>query len=650
MLPLEKLVKNVFSRKTFLAGFASLALLGCGSAPTSIVPDAGGKGKDTPEYHDAGARDKGISQTYDEGAKDEGVSQFYDGERKDEGIQKRYDLGTDASVDVGLIDGRIEDAGPADDAEPVDAGTEETREVIPGTNGTLIRGGMVVTADEEGDIEVIERGEVFIPNGSNTIDCVGRSGSCEGTERATVIQLASTDKIYPGLIDSHNHVQYNFSPLFVHVNEDGTPICYEHNSVWQGSGIYDDWKNRYSRPNENYPANNSICEEYHYGFAASLFGGASSVQGVGVNRRCFRQGASQPLLGRLLDSYEGIRRDHILTWTMGILDDFFLPDESIQNACENIDSGEIDRIYIHIAEGQRYVEREEGLVENPWIRDEFNALYARPESLPEAGCLMRDGRAASLVFIHGNFTQERLETLAESGDTPEERPKFVWSPNSNTDLHCWTIYATPLIPDILELGFTISLAPDWRPSHGTGMITEINAARQYARYAEDEECERGDPCYPPGAVNDEELFKMATINAAKVAALSDYIGRLAPGMRADATIVRGRTNNPFEPAYLGDISGVMINGILYYGDRWLGGLMEAMAGDPALCEHGGPGGLSALNICGAEKKLCIPPTVDGDIVDFSWLVSREAFIERLPEGDRPYTPESFDTLPGTCRP
>ncbi len=600
MLSLEKLVKNVFSRKAFLAGFASLALLGCGNDTASIISDA-----------------------------ETSINAFKDGRlAEDAGLRK--------------------DAGQTDDAG---AGIEETREVIPGTNGTLIRGGMVVTTDEEGDVEVIERGEVFIRAGSNIIECISRLGGCEGAERAAIIQLASTDKIYPGLIDSHNHVQYNFCPPFEHVNEDGTSICYEHNTVWQSSRIYNDWKNRYSRPNENYPARNSICEEYHYGFAASLFGGATSVQGVGVNRRCFRQSANRPLLGRLLDSYDGIQRDHIRTWTMGILDHFFLPDESIRNICEDIDNGEVDRVYIHIAEGQRYVERGKGLVENPLIRDEFDALYARPEGMPEAGCLMRDGRAAALVFIHGNFTRERLETLAELGDTPEERPKFVWSPSSNTDLHCWTEYATPLIPDILELGFTVSLAPDWRPSHGTGMITEANTARQYVQYAEGTSCERGEHCFSPGVVNNEELFKMMTINAAKVANLSDYIGRLAPGMRADITIVKGETNNPFEPAYLGDIGGVMIDGILYYGDHWL---MEATTMDPEQCEDSSSLESSAdpeaLNLCGVEKMLCIPPTVDGDIVRFNYLVSDRAFIERLPEGDSPYISESFDTLPDTCRP
>ncbi len=592
-MPLLENIINTFSRKTCLAGFASLALFGC-SKGGSIISDAGSRDEDSYGTRDT-SEFRDTAPIYDAKAEDN-ISEIYDA-------------------------GRQEDAG-------ADAGPGETREVLPGTNGILIKGGQVVTADETGNVQTINRGEVFVVGDS--IECVGSLASrCDGTEDATIIQLASTDKVYPGLIDTHNHVQHNFSPLFEHP---GT--CYQHNSVWQGSREYADWKNTFSRPNEDYPAANSICEEYHYGFIASLFGGATSLQGVGRNRRCFRQSATQPLLGRLLDSYDGIKSDHVRTFTMGIVN---TPDDDILSACTAIDAGRIDRIYLHIAEGPRLIETAGMMVENEDIREEFEELYAKG-----GGCLTREGRAGALVFIHGNFTRERLETLAELGDNPRERPKFVWSPSSNNDLHCRSEYATPSIPDLYRLGFIVSLAPDWRPSHGTGMITEANLARRYAA-----------EFFPAGAISpaeslDESLFKMRTVNAAEVAALSNYIGRIAPGMRADITILTGTTNNPFEPAYLGDVAGVMIDGILYYGDRWL---MEATTMNPENCEDGLT--VAALNLCGTNKRLCVPSTIDGNAVRMSNLVE-EAFIYRpdlaAPDRLEPYTPESLDTLPDTCRP
>ncbi len=142
-MPLLENIIRTFSRKTCLAGFASLALLSC-SKGGSIISDAGSRDKDS-----YGTRD---------------TSEFPDGA------------------------GRQEDAG-------ADAGPGETREVLPGTNGILIKGGQVVTADETGNVQTINQGEVFVVGDS--IECVGSPASrCDGTEDATIIQLDSTDKVY----------------------------------------------------------------------------------------------------------------------------------------------------------------------------------------------------------------------------------------------------------------------------------------------------------------------------------------------------------------------------------------------------------------------------------------------------------------------
>lgn len=580
----------------FPTSVSGLAVFGCGGTSSGANPDAEITNYDGPS-----------SSPPDAASPICGDGGYYDEEN-----QQCVDTGAPADMEM--------DAYVSPDvAVGRDAGPGETREVILGANRnqTLFRGGIVVTADDSGDVESTEGGQVFTDG--DGIACVGSfENPCEGTEDATIIQLASTDKIYPGLIDTHNHPHYNFCPLFEHPGE-----CYTHNSVWQASREYSDWKDHYSRPNEG-----AVCEEYQHGFVTSLIGGASAIQGVGVNRRCFRQTPTKPLLGRLLDSFDGIRDDHVRTWTMGIV---ATPDETVQGACDDIDAGDVDRIFLHIAEGPRVVpdERTGELVENPAIREEFDALYEKA-----GGCLTENGRAAAVVMIHSNFTRDELEALAGLGASPRERPKIVWSPSSNTDLSCSTEYATPSIPDILELGFTVSLGPDWRPSHGIGMVPEANVARRYAG-----------EFFPAGSVTDEELFKMMTVNAAEAAALGDHIGRLAPGMRADITVITGETGNPFEPAHLDDVAGVMVDGVLYYGDRWL---MAATTMDPGDCEDG----IDALNICGVEKRLCIPPTVDGETVRFGNLVDG-AFVYRpnldAPDILEPYTPESFDTVEGACR-
>jgi len=475
-----------------------------------------------------------------------------------------------------------------------DAGVGE-REVLPGAaDRLLIRGGIIVTADENGEVTTIEGGELYV-NG-DTIDCVSAT-TCDAPGDAMVIQLGPNDKVYPGLVDPHNHPHYNFCPIFEHSR------IYLHNGQWRGSDEYAEWGDTYYDPNDDL-----VCEKYHYGLAVSLFGAATAIQGVGINRRCFRQETSVPLLGRMIDSVDGIGPDHVRTWALGI---DAVPDADAQTFCDAVDDGDEDRVFIHIGEGRRGTEQ----VEEEW--DTLGALAG--------GCLLDPDRAGKLVLIHGNFTRETLEEVAALGDTPEERPIIVWSPSSNTDLYGWDAEASLDVAYALQLGIRVALGPDWKPSHGIGMITEINIARRYA-----------EEFLPAGSVTDEELFRMATVNGAYAAGLQDDVGRLEVGMLADITIIKGGSPDPFEPAYLGDVAGVVIGGQIYYGDDWF---MRATGLEPALCED--------LAVCDVAKRICIPDTVDGEPVRLSDL-EVGTFLQSPMTKTFPYSPDPLDTLPLAC--
>lgn len=527
------------------------------------VPSCRGDPPDFP-VPNYGSEDAGVPPSRDSGG---------GGGRTDAGLGKRLDEGVVTRRDAGIGE----------------------REVLPGAaDRILIRGGIIVTVNETGEVDLFEGGELFV-NG-DTIDCVSET-ICDITDGATIVQLGPNDKLYSGLIDTHNHPHYNFCPVFEHSE------TYQHNGQWRGSDEYDLWGETFYDPNDDL-----VCEKYQYGLVASLFGAATTLQGIGVNRRCLRQGESEPLLGRMPDSIDGLGPDHVRTWALGIDS---VPDEDAQAFCDAVDDGEEDRVFIHIGEGRRGNEN---------VEEEFDTLRGLA-----SGCLMDSSRAGALVFIHGNFTRETLEEIAALGDSPEERPIIVWSPSSNTDLYGWNVEASLSVPDALELGIRVALGPDWRPSHGIGMITEINRARDFA-----------DEFFPAGSVSDEAIFRMVTANAADAAGLKEDLGRLAPGMLADLAIIKGGTTNPFERAYLGDVAGVMIGGKFYYGDDWL---MEATSFSSDYCEE--------LAVCDVPKRVCIPDTVDGEPVSFSSLEAGTFFY--LSGGTAtPYLPEPFDTLPFAC--
>lgn len=488
-----------------------------------------------------------------------------------------------------------------------DGGQEIKRGVIPGINldELLITGGMIVTDDQDGNIQIINNGHVFIKG--NMIQCVGRPGNpCPGTENASVVQLALTDKVYPALIDAHNHPNYNICGPFTHAGK-----TYLNNSAtakdggWRGATEYDNWTA------QCYDVNNGLgldCQMFQYGKIKALVGGAGTIQGISQSQGCLTKPGgppTQPLLVRMLDSTTGLGKDLVRTQALGVRGRYTNADAQI--VCDAVDANNVNRFFVHIGEGQRgnaYVEEEWSII---------SKLGVTP------GCLLDP----SLVMIHGNFVPATLTQAAAYG------AKIIWSPTSNTDLYGWDQPASLSIPDALALKITVALGPDWTP--GIGMITEINMARKYAQ-----------SFFPQGSVTDETLFKMATFNVAIAAGLNDYIGRISANMHADITVIRGKSNNPFEPAYLGEVALVMVDGNLYYMDKWASAATRL---PPENCEP--------LTICNVEKKLCIPTPTKGQKVILSDLQNGTFFFApnpKTPAVTVPYTPPAFDAQPEACGP
>jgi len=486
-------------------------------------------------------------------------------------------------------DSVLDTEGLSDLSNP-DVPVVPTVTVTPGSASKfIIQGGIIITVAANSSLQVVPQGEVLFEN--DQIACVGSAGSpCATDGSETVIVLPYTYKIYPGLIDSHNHPHYNAFTLFLHPGSN-----YQSSSDWRNSDEYADWKDHWPDPNTN------DCQRSQYGIVRALVGGATAIQGVTSNLKCLRSTANAPWVLRQIDAYNGITPDKVKTNSLGVGS---LNNADVLTICAEQNSGKWDRFIIHLSEGVQGAAK---------ALKEFQDLKAMGN-----GCLFNP----KTVFIHGNgLTHTELDFIAASGAT------LVWSPSSNTDLYGWAQNASLDVPYALSLGIPLALGPDWYPSHGIGMFAEMTRANAFSQ------------AFFSGIVTTEQIFRMATAGGAKLAALDAYLGRIQPGMKADLVIAAGETNQPFETVYLGQVAGVFVNGKLYYGDQLI---MTAQNVTNPSCED--------LSVCGTGKTLCLPPTYNGDAVTLSALKQSFIWVPNLsnPTATEPFTATAFDELPEAC--
>lgn len=501
---------------------------------------------------------------------------------------------TDAGSDAAAPRDVAEDpeVTPQPDTIEVDRYDHGEITVTPGAaeDQFLLKGAILVTFDKNNELSVIPNSELLFQG--DEIVCVSDvANPCGATGEETVIDLPSTYKIYAGLIDTHDHPHYNAFPLFLHPGSD-----YGSSGDWRDSSEYDDWKAQWFDINKE---QGKICQMYQYGIVRALAGGATTIQGVSVSNKCLRSSKNEPWILRQIDAYNGISpKDMVKTNSMGVDS---LADDEVAKICTDQQSGKWNRFIIHLSEGKQG---------DPNALKEFKSLQTLG-----GGCLFNP----KSVFIHCNaFTQDEFDTFALSG------AQIVWSPSSNTDLYGFTAEASLDVPAALIAGISVALGPDWFPSHGIGMITEMQSARRYSNE------------FFGGAITPEQIYFMSTVAGAKIAGLEEDIGRLAPGMKADITIAAGTTDDPFEPAFLGDVAGVFVGGKIYYGDQ---AIMDAQNVPGATCED-------LDGICGAAKTICLPPSYDAPDKAISYSSLQNSFVS----SDGPFSAVPFDDLsvPEAC--
>jgi cytosine/adenosine deaminase-related metal-dependent hydrolase len=294
--------------------------------------------------------------------------------------------------------------------------------------------------------------------------------------------------IFPGLLDGHNHVEYNHVPLA---------------DLGKRYGNRDQWPNaaRYQTlvkdPKNAVTAAGLKCQALKHGEARALVGGTVAIQGT-PESACVR-----PLVRNLEQT--NFCRDKVKQNVMGIVG-FGRRISGKPSFSEQVKADvaatRLDAFVVHAGEGI-----------DAHALAEWKLLQDFGLALPQ------------LVMIHATaFGPAELAAAGEAG------AKIVWSPLSNLLLYG----KTTDVPAAMDAGVLVSLGSDWAPSGSANLLGELKVA------------DRVNQKLWQGRITDEELVQMVTINPAITYGVDDELGSIEAGKSADLLVV---TKRPGVSAY-----------------------------------------------------------------------------------------------------
>jgi cysteine-rich repeat protein len=156
---------------------------------------------------------------------------------------------------------------------------------------------------------------------------------------------------------------------------------------------------------------------------------------------------------------------------------------------------------------------------------------------------------------------------------------LIWSPRSNLRLYGDTAVVTAAA----RLGVVIALGTDWSMSGSMNMLRELGCADALNRD------------HLGGFFTDEQLWLMATRDAAAALAADDEIGLLATGRFGDVTIFDGAAGTDHRAVIAAEPRQVAL--VMRAG--------KPLYGDAALVTAAGGGACDTLDVCGVAKSVCL---------------------------------------------
>ena len=416
-----------------------------------------------------------------------------------DGTKPTDDSGTTGTVDTGPT-GTDETGSTVDTGAPAATVGPDLPACTPqsGSGDTVALSGVVLAPD--GPIA----GLVVYARSTGQISCVG---DCP-TTGAEVI--CTEGIISPGLIDAHNHLQYNSLPPW-QVDPEFTDR-YD----WQSDGRYYDYRTAFDVVASDYK-----CEIMKWAELRELVHGTTSAVGssggdcIDVLIRDLDAGSSAHFISGYDIEYSSSNVTDSVNATDGA------------SYAEDLASGSLDAVLMHVAEGK-----------DGSVRDEIDHMF-------DAGMT-----GPGQVYVHTtDASTEQLARMALDGTG------IVWSPRSNLALYGTT---TPI--EIAEaLGVPWALGTDWTPSGSMAPMRELECASQWL-------ASKG---YP---LSDIDLWRKSTSDAARIVGLDGVLGELAEGYRADIAVYDW-SRTPYQAIITGGPETVrltVVNGSALYGRTdWL---------------------------------------------------------------------------------
>jgi cytosine/adenosine deaminase-related metal-dependent hydrolase len=356
--------------------------------------------------------------------------------------------------------------------------------------------GTVVTYDDAQP--VVTGGAVYIGD-DGLIDAVQPSRRRPPAGFADAPRVATDGVITPGLIDLHNHLAYNFLPLWSAPRE----TAYTSRHQWPSAATYG---RDVSNPAQ---AMGIVAAAAALRFAEirAAAGGATAIQG-------------SPPLTRAFPGWmvRNVEKEQIPA---------FGDEQRIFQAVIKADVAKLRGYAERLAGGRSFIYH---LAEGT-----ADTLLGEYDDLREAGCVH-----PNLIGIHSTaLGEEQYRDWAASGPGT-----VVWSPFSNI----WLYGDTTDVLAARRLGHLVCLGSDWGPSGTKNLLGELKVAALWNDEA------------LAGALDDRDLGLMATANAGD--ALSRCwgvdVGRLRPGALADVLVTTRRDPDPHRNLLRSDERGVRL--------------------------------------------------------------------------------------------
>ncbi|MBP2429177.1 5-methylthioadenosine/S-adenosylhomocysteine deaminase [Bradyrhizobium japonicum] len=395
---------------------------------------------------------------------------------------------------------------------------------------------------------VVQDGWVFIKN-----DKIVSVTATQPNVQGQIVR--SSDYIYPGLVDLHNHPIYDTLPRWT------PPHLYNNRYEWRRDPVY---QNEVQVPERNIVAA-EFCDMDEFAEIKQLIGGTTTL--LGISPPAFGKPMYDCIKGlaRNLDWYSGFYGTNIghepVANPLGVTPPNYsliaqdwpgdMKPADLLKYQSGLRDGSIKAFFIHLAEGKR----------------------TDAEAQSEFGLLKDDKLlTASTVIIHGVGL-----VASDFADMSKAGASLVWSPRSNLVLYG----ETTDVETAAQQGVTIAIAPDWSPTGSSNMLAELKFASDYSTTKLN------------GLFSAKQLFEMATSIPARMAHVDQLIGTIEAGRHADIFMMSGHSPDAYSnlvTASPSDVSLTIVNGVPVYGTP----------------DHMAQAGVSTtedVSVCGEKRSL-----------------------------------------------